>query len=38
MIHSAAEHNQANPLPTFNSIMDAEIAYDAAGQIASHLH
>ena len=37
MINPAAEHNQPDPLPTFQPLMRAQIAHDPPRQVARHL-
>lgn len=37
MINPAAEHDQSNPLPTFQPLMRVQIAHDPPRQVARHL-
>ena len=37
MINPAAEHDQPDPLPTFQPLMGAQIAHDPPRQVARHL-
>ena len=37
MVNPAAEHDQPDPLPTFQPLMWAQIAHDPPRQVARHL-